>query len=442
MRIIEYTLGIAPFRRGGLPRYSTDLADELAKNNDVYVLYPGKSTLINSDDLQIIERSCTHKFRLFELVNPLPVSLGLGIHEARYFMSKRQVNKAILWIKQLKPDVIHMHTLMGLPIELLTEIKKLGIRVIYTTHDFYGLCPKMLSGDPIKELHSRDCSYDCMLCKDGPSNRKLFIMQSHTYEKFKDSTLVKKIRKGQKNSLNNISEQMEDLVSDKEATDRYTLRKYYQQMLLSIDRFHFNSLVSKNYIQKFFPNAKGNVLSITHSGLVDERSSRSNSSDDKLKIGYVGPYDRKKGFFQYIECLKALRNHHTNFEAYFYGDIATSEIFNESWVHNEGIHQEDEMRNIYKRMDLLVVPSLWHETFGFVVLEALLQGTPVLVSENVGAQDLLNKDDIFSDTDGLFNKLEDILNDGTSMKLESVKRLELHYKISDHAQKIINLFYK
>ena len=35
------------------------------------------------------------------------------------------------------------------------------------------------------------------------------------------------------------------------------------------------------------------------------------------------------------------------------------------------------------------MPSLWQETFGYGVLEALSYGVPVLISGNVGAKDIL-----------------------------------------------------
>ena len=35
------------------------------------------------------------------------------------------------------------------------------------------------------------------------------------------------------------------------------------------------------------------------------------------------------------------------------------------------------------------MPSIWYETFGLVVLEALSYGVPVIVTKNVGAKDLL-----------------------------------------------------
>lgn len=43
MNILEYTLGLPPYRRGGLPKYSLDLARQLSSNNNnnVYLMYPG-----------------------------------------------------------------------------------------------------------------------------------------------------------------------------------------------------------------------------------------------------------------------------------------------------------------------------------------------------------------------------------------------------------------
>ena len=38
-----------------------------------------------------------------------------------------------------------------------------------------------------------------------------------------------------------------------------------------------------------------------------------------------------------------------------------------------------ELDRIFDETDILVVPSLWHETFGFTVLEALSYGVPVIM---------------------------------------------------------------
>lgn len=38
-----------------------------------------------------------------------------------------------------------------------------------------------------------------------------------------------------------------------------------------------------------------------------------------------------------------------------------------------------------------MLPGVWKETFGMVVREVLSYGVPVLVSQNVGAKDILEK---------------------------------------------------
>lgn len=37
----------------------------------------------------------------------------------------------------------------------------------------------------------------------------------------------------------------------------------------------------------------------------------------------------------------------------------------------------------------MIAPSIWYETFGYTVLEALSYGVPVIITENVGAKDIL-----------------------------------------------------
>ena len=48
-----------------------------------------------------------------------------------------------------------------------------------------------------------------------------------------------------------------------------------------------------------------------------------------------------------------------------------------------------ELEKIFDGTDVLVAPSIWYETFGFTVLEALSYGVPVIISGNVGAKDIL-----------------------------------------------------
>ncbi|MDY2735281.1 glycosyltransferase, partial [Intestinibacter sp.] len=61
----------------------------------------------------------------------------------------------------------------------------------------------------------------------------------------------------------------------------------------------------------------------------------------------------------------------------------------EPYMNVIGDYSYDDLNQIFKKTDLLIVPSLCKETFSFVTLEALSYGVPVLISDNVGAKDIV-----------------------------------------------------
>ena len=67
MKILQYTLGLPPYRRGGLTRYSVDLSETLSEHNRVTVLYPGKMPLWSSPKLHFCERKTRYHFRVIEM---------------------------------------------------------------------------------------------------------------------------------------------------------------------------------------------------------------------------------------------------------------------------------------------------------------------------------------------------------------------------------------
>ena len=439
MKILQYTLGLPPFRRGGLPRYSTDLSEELSKDNEDYLMYPGQINPF-SHKIRLSKKKTKYLFQTIEMKNPLPVSLGLGIEDEDYYIQKRDITALKKLIKDIKPDVVHLHTLMGLPKEFLEYLHTNKIKTVYTTHDFYGLCPKMLKKNPQKELKTSKCTYDCMLCNVGPSYKKILVMQSHLYAHLKDSMVVKRMRSKNKSNLSSQSNNVS--FSNEQINKRYNLRKYYLDMFNLIDLFHFNSSVSKECFQQYFPDIQGKIIPITHDSLMDTRENSNFEVNNPIHLGYIGPYDEKKGFYVYTQVLKKL-DIKNKFEAHFYGDIVDQPIFKENYCINHGILTVDELNEEYNKLDLLVVPSLWHETFGYVVLEALLRGVPCLVSSNVGAKDLLPRNWIFDSESELKKLLEELINNPDKirqMKLE-VPKLNLNYKLDKHASDIVTELY-
>jgi len=59
------------------------------------------------------------------------------------------------------------------------------------------------------------------------------------------------------------------------------------------------------------------------------------------------------------------------------------------YIKPHGRYTYKDLNKIFDETDVLIAPSIWYETFGYTVLEALSYGVPVIVSGNVGAKDII-----------------------------------------------------
>lgn len=395
MKILVYSLGLPPFRRGGLVKYSVDLSEQLSENgNEVTFLYPGQMPFLNSKKCRFKRKNTRYEFNCFELINPLPVSLTFGNSiDASAFYADRTQHEIERFISQISPDVVHLHTIMGLPIQFLEVLRKKDIKIVYTTHDYYGLCPKMLADNPLKELQSSECNYDCMMCNVGPSINKIKIMQSHLYQTFKNSIIFQYVRNRQRDHFKDKEENY--CFDEEQVLERYKLRKYYLRLFSKIDFFHFNSSVAEQVYKQYLPNINGKVIPLVINGLEQKRKPKVEKTS--VTIGFLGGIASKKGFPLLKKILCELRANGMAFNVLCAGSNANDSFFQKDYVKNLGIIAGNEIKKFYKQIDVLIVPSVWHETFGLVVLEAISNNVPVICSDLVGAKDLIPSKYVFHD---------------------------------------------
>lgn len=442
MKILVYGLGVPPFRRGGLVKYSVDLSEQLAEDgNKVTFLYPGKMSFLDSPKCRFSKKKKTnYQFECVELINPLPVSLTFGNSvDVSEFYAYRRKDEIRKFISKVNPDVVHIHTIMGLPIQFLEVLEEKNIRTVYTTHDYYGLCPKMLSNSSLEELQSSKCDYDCMMCKVGPSIPKIKIMQSHFYQRFKTSNIFEYLRKRQRENYK--IEDKDYHFTKKQVIERYRLRKYYLNLFNKISVFHFNSSIAENVFRQYLPNVKGKTIPLVIKGL--KKETRSSKIERIAKVGFLGGVDRKKGFFLLKEVLSELKSEGIQFEVLCAGSNADDSFFEENYVKNLGIISSADIEKFYKQIDILIVPSIWHETFGLVVIEATTRGIPVLCSNTVGAKDLIPSNYVFKDKKELAYKLKEfIMSVNTRNKaIDDFRNIDYDVNFRKHMSIMLKNFY-
>ena len=110
-----------------------------------------------------------------------------------------------------------------------------------------------------------------------------------------------------------------------------------------------------------------------------------------------------------------------------------------------GFLRGERLKQIYKMADLYVMPSV-SEPFGITSLESLASGTPVMISKQSGASEILNhclKVD-FWDTDEMANKILAVVNNEElkTCLSDNGQNEVSNFKWSNVADKIINIYNK
>lgn len=392
MKILHYSLGLPPYRSGGLTKYCLDLMKIQKKQGDeVALLWPGRMSFAGKAKVSVkksvyaIEEKI--KIASYELCNPLPVPLDEGIKKIDAFTASCDIKFYYNFLKEVRPDVIHIHTLMGIHKEFILAAKELHIRTVFTTHDYFGLCPKVTLFCNGQICNDKNCN-KCVQCNQlALSLKKIKFMQSKLYRKLKNTKVIKKVRMMHRKKFfegKTVIKNNADACLDNGKNYR-SLRQFYISLLLDIDMIHFNSTVSEKIYKSYFKPKNSVVINVVHGGIADHRKSKY-FNENKLRIIYLAAPKPFKGFQILIQALDELwAEGKTDFVLYCYSLSGEKKPY----LHEYDGFSHDELPEIFSNADILVAPSLWYETFGFTVLEALSYGVPVIVSENVGAKDII-----------------------------------------------------
>ncbi|MFL0267500.1 glycosyltransferase [Candidatus Clostridium radicumherbarum] len=388
MRILHYSLGLPPYRTGGLTKYAFDLMKEqVNEGKDIYLLYPGHIKLLNKQ-IKIHLKKQQFGIKVYELINPLPVPLLSGIGQPSSFCINVSKNVYISFLKKLNPDIIHLHTLMGLHKEFFIACRELNIKIIFTTHDYFGICPKV----NLFDFNNCLCTdykkgESCTKCNEASYSLKLiFIMQLRLYKSLTSYKFFNKMKHYLKNRLSKKAG-WKTLKPNHPLNEYSELRKYYLEIFKLINYFHYNSSVSKEEYEKYI-SCTGEIINITHNEIKDNRKVKIyNNNSSKLRITYLGSTEAYKGFSLLTLALDELKRQNIcNWELTVYSQ--KKEGADPNYIF-KGTYKYQELEDIFNNTDILIIPSAWKETFGYIGLEAFSFGVPVMVTENVGFKDIL-----------------------------------------------------
>lgn len=173
MRILHIGFGFRPWITNGLVIYSEAVMDgQVRRGHDVGYFFPARQ-------LPWLRRPFVHRWRrrgvqMFELVNS---SLIVGRHrgtpvpweELEHAVSEKAFGEVLT---RFGPDLVHVHDLGGLPSSLLELSHRAGVKTVMSLHDYHLLCPTV----KLYDAHDRIClRHDpgpmcAVCCADAPAD--------------------------------------------------------------------------------------------------------------------------------------------------------------------------------------------------------------------------------------------------------------------------------
>lgn len=454
LKILQYMPGLPPVMGGGMIKYALDLIyGESQAGHEVIMLVPGHFTYFHRDQTRIIKQDWNGK-ECYRIINSLPVSGGKGVQNIAELIKRGNREIYIEFLKDIKPDVVHIHSFMGMHIAFLEAAAWVGIPTVYTTHDYYGICPGGILLSHMEQCVVTDGS-QCPLCIDKTvSIRKLRRQQSVLYEKLKNNSFTNFLENSQKlvpikifirsllhrrKNAKTILDGIQNIQREKEYR---AAQHYYREMFTYITKFHFNSSQSEKIFSQCLGKITGDIILISNRSISDRRKKRSYGKT--LRIGFIGR-EAYKGFDLLKAVLAGLYEKGLqDFECHIYFNPKEKLP---SYIISHAPYSVDTVEQVYDGMDVLVLPSLWKETYGFVVLEALSYGIPVIVSQNVGAKEWLTRHDgmgivVQATEEALQKSLENIYCNREILRQMNLQicNCELELSFEQHISKIVDMY--
>lgn len=349
LRVLLVTHRFLPKFLAGTEIYTAALAKGLARHGHYVHIFTGDPTAQTTADYEWDGLSVT-AVPWGSSGRSSPVSTFLAA------FGNRQAEAAFLALcRRFRPDAIHVQHLMGLSSNLLKLGRRCGARVIVTLHDFWFLCSntwlfrwdRVLCPGPGWGFYCGGCALHRLGREPHPV---LMVLAAPIF-----------------------------------AARTRLLRAALQQA----DHFIAPSHLSRSLFVKFGVAAER--ISVVPSVVLDmpPRQPRpARDTNQPLRFVYIGSLTPPKGVHVALAAFNGLSD--ANVEFHIYGDLSADPAYAVE-LRRLARHPGVEFRNAVPRTavadvlggaDLLLLPSLWYESYSIIIDEAFMFGVPVLASNH------------------------------------------------------------
>ena len=393
MKLCFITDMYEPYNVGGAENYVKKVATKLKNDNEIIIISTSKGFHPK------ISLDTKNKYKIYRFQ---PINFYAGYDAIRTSEYVRPIRYLInLWnphpyliikdiLRKENVDIVHTHNLrMGcLSTSTFTAIKSLKIPHIHTLHDYQLLSPwsALLKDDKIIENF-----------------------------KFLDRRIM------------DINRYLTRSITTVTAPSKFVLNMHLEY--------------------GFFKDAKHVVLPL---GIELNNVEKIEKGYETINILYVGRLVKSKGVQILINAFKQFK--YKNIKLHIVGQGHDAGKFKKIAASNNrikfyGFVSDDELVQLYQKVNILVVPSIWYDNSPLVIYESFKHGTPVIGSRIGGIPELVEDgyNGVLFETGNvneLKNKLEYLIENPSELKrlgkgaFESVKK----YDMDEHVRKLEKLY--
>ncbi|MEE9394040.1 MAG: glycosyltransferase [Planctomycetota bacterium] len=362
MKILYVTSAFPPESFGGTELHAFYLAREISKTHEVAIF-----SRVGDLDRPDYELSRGEYAGL-----PL-YTLNYNFSDASSFewiYKNARIDAAFAELmNEFQPDLVHVHHLTCLSTGMIDQVKDQDRALCMTLHDFWMVCPRGQRIDPelsICEVIDRKKCESC-LARLWPHH-------------FPGVSTALKTTAGFSSLID------EPAPPQLAAWDSHIARVLNRcDLLLTPTEFHRSKMLE-------FPLDPDRVEALPHGLDCDLLSAHKDPEHAPTRIGFIGSVIPSKGVHLIVEAMNRLNRSELSLDIYgaappFHGDTEylqrmESSVKDGVRVEFHGPYQQGELPLILKGIDILVVPSLWWESFCLTIREGLLAGCAVVAANH------------------------------------------------------------
>ncbi len=389
MKVLLVLHHFLPEFPSGVEVYAYHLAQELKKRHEVVLFFSTESPATSPD--------YTIQDGIFDgLVFRSVVNRGQGM---RNFVETYQNPhmSAIFqeFLDMTRPDVVHVHHLLTLSIDILSQLKARAIPIVFTLHDFWLQCPlftRLKSDSSLCWAVELD---ECARCAREEVDR-LEIGRWRRAIKWS----------GRKHSYYLLQLQARERAM-KAALENVSLFLGPSRFLL--EEFHKWGL----------PVEKSRYSPYGYR-VADKEASVFRQITGKMRFGFIGSIVYHKGLHVLLEAFRDLN--HSQAELHIFGGFydhnyqkrVLALAKDDQRIVFHGRFLPESLSDAYAYFDVLVVPSIWFENSPLTINEAFINQTPVIVGDVGGMRELVTDNEFgrlftVGDSQSLGKKMKEVV---------------------------------